>query len=108
MSGGGSDVGSYDLGDGEDLDDIALLDVDHAEDRVEQEIDLARQEGSVIGQGVDVAVDRLEARAYVLCRPFVVRRVLFDEGREPADADQALADLRGHTGRASGRERVCH
>jgi hypothetical protein len=54
-----------DGGDGEDLDDAVLLDPDHAEGRIEEEGDLAREKSGVIADGVKVARDRLDSGAAV-------------------------------------------
>ena len=44
----------HDRSDGEDLNDRRLLDVDHAERRIEQEADLLPQETGMITQGLNI------------------------------------------------------
>src|SRR5229473_1196351 len=81
-----------DRGDGEDLDDAVLLDIDHPEQRVELEIDDAGNRGTVLRQRRHVARQALD----VIVQSLVV--LLFarqgEKAEQPAEADQTVAHLR--------------
>ena len=52
--------------DRENLDDVALLDVDHAERRIEQERDFLRDERRVVAQRLEIMLERSHAPAQFL------------------------------------------
>ena len=87
----------------EQLDDVVLFEVDHAQHRVEHEGDLVGEIGGVIGQRRHVALHGFQLRAHLL-RPFDVVGLGGDEGDEAADRNQALAHLGGEIALAADRD----
>ena len=63
---GADDLGwqQHDRGDREDLQDVVLVDVDHAECGVEHELNFVTQERCVTTHLLDIARRRLETTAY--------------------------------------------
>src|SRR5262245_66440294 len=78
---------------GENLDDLVLLEVDEPERGIEQEIGLVREKGGLVRERHRVAVQRLDARPHLLLGPLVVGLAGGVIAEEAVDADQALAQL---------------
>src|SRR5580692_12610424 len=77
----------------EQLDDVVLREVDEAESRVEQELDLLRLEARILLKRLQVAQSGLGGLAHRLRR---VRSASFrrQEQEEPLDLDEAFAQIR--------------
>ena len=52
----------------ENLDDIGLFDIQHAQGGIEQEVDLARQKRRVVAQGLHIVIEGADARVDVHTR----------------------------------------
>ena len=76
----------------EDLDDVVLLDVDHAEGRVQQEDDLVRQEGNVIRERGDVTRRGPYARLQRLTEIPLIGG-MHEKGKQPSERISAIARL---------------